>query len=87
MSTQMQEALNLIHQKWELIRAQYITAREAEVLYGVKADTLKRWFHRGHIAGQRQGLRLLLFRRSHIISILEQRMPHLLKPSSQKEEN
>lgn len=62
-----------------------VTTREAEVLFGVKRETLKKWFQRGHIKAGRQGRRTLLFNRRDVGRIVRERMPELLIPREAKE--
>lgn len=51
---------------------------EAEKIYGVKKDTIRKWYYRGHLPGVRivEGLK---FRRIDVERILAKRMPHLLE--------
>jgi excisionase family DNA binding protein len=58
-----------------------ITTQEAEVLFGVKENTLRVWRRRGHITGRRIGRRQLLFKRAEIHSLVEKRLPQLLTPT------
>ena len=65
-------------------QSQLITARDAEILIGIRRDTLKRWFQRGHISGRRRGRRLLLFDRREVESIVRERMPELMIPTEKE---
>lgn len=51
---------------------------DVERLYGVKVDTVRKWYYRGHLPGLRivEGLK---FRRIDVERIIGQRMPHLLE--------
>lgn len=62
-----------------------ITTREAQVVFGLKRETLKKWFQRGHIQAGRQGRRTLLFNRKDVEKIVRERMPELLIPRGAKE--
>ena len=56
----------------------WLKPAEVERIYGLKKDTVRKWFYRGHIPGFRlvEGLK---FRRADVERIIGQRMPHLLE--------
>jgi hypothetical protein len=61
-------------------RASLLTTAEIWALYGVRPGTIIQWCRRGHLqavgfAGKRQRL----FRKSHVLGILLQRMPEKLR--------
>lgn len=49
---------------------------EIEETYGVKKDTVRKWYYRGHLNGVRMkgGIR---YRRADVERIIQKRMPHL----------
>jgi hypothetical protein len=51
---------------------------EIEATYGLKKETVRKWFYRGHLKGVRMkgGLR---YRRVDVERIIRERMPHLLE--------
>jgi hypothetical protein len=51
---------------------------EIEETYGVKKDTVRKWYYRKHLPGLRMkgGIR---YRRTDVERIIGERMPHLLK--------
>lgn len=56
----------------------WLKSAEIEKIYGLKRDTIRKWYARGHISGFRivEGLK---FRRADVERIIGQRMPHLLE--------
>jgi hypothetical protein len=56
----------------------WLKPAEVERIYGLKRDTVRKWYYRGHIPGFRlvEGLK---FRRADVERIIWQRMPHLLE--------
>jgi hypothetical protein len=57
----------------------WLSPAEVEKQYGVKRDTLRKWFYRGHLPGKRWTI--LKFRRVDVERVIRKRMPHLLKAS------
>jgi hypothetical protein len=55
-----------------------LTPTQVEEIYGLKKDTIRKWYARGHIRGFRivEGLK---FRRIDVERLIRQRMPHLLE--------
>lgn len=51
---------------------------EIEETYGVKSETVRKWYYRGHLPGVRMrgGIR---YRRVDVERIIRERMPHLLE--------
>lgn len=51
---------------------------EVEETYGVKKETVRKWYYRGHLKGVRMkgGIR---YRRADVERIVQKRMPHLLE--------
>lgn len=56
----------------------WLKPAEVETIYGLKRDTVRKWFYRGHIPGFRlvEGLK---FRRADVERVIGQRMPYLLE--------
>lgn len=50
---------------------------EVEETYGVKRETVRKWYYRGHLPGLRMrgGIR---YRRADVERVIGERMPHLL---------
>jgi DNA-binding transcriptional MerR regulator len=54
------------------------TAKEISLLYGVKADTVRRWMHRNFLTPERLSPRKVFYRQKDIEQILTTRRPDLL---------
>jgi hypothetical protein len=56
---------------------------EIEATYGLKKETVRKWFYRGHLKGVRMkgGLR---YRRVDVERVIRERMPHLLERSREQ---
>lgn len=50
-----------------------LTAKEAQALLGVKANTLKQWVHRGHLQPSMRGSRRYLFQLSDLERCMDER--------------
>jgi DNA-binding transcriptional MerR regulator len=54
------------------------TAKEVSLIYGVPADTIRRWNQRGHLTSERLSPRKVFYRQRDIEQILAARRPDLL---------